>query len=87
MHQPGRSIVCMLARRFRIRAVELEKPCFISLHVLRCRRPGRIRLFNFDRVVWVLLYRMRPQWLEVIVLVKPANVVQALPRTKDALGE
>jgi Protein of unknown function (DUF1214) len=50
-----RSIVSMLARRFRSRAVvELENLALRhQLHVLRRRRPGRVRLFAIDRLVWV----------------------------------
>jgi transposase InsO family protein len=78
MRKPERSIVSMLARRFRSRAVvELENLALRhQLHVLRRQRPGRLRLFTFDRVLWVLLYRLWPRCLEVMVLVKPATVVQ-----------
>ena len=43
-----------------------------QLHVLRRQRPGRLRLFTFDR----LLYRLWPRCLEAMVLVKPATVIQ-----------
>src|ERR1700687_6097953 len=78
MHEPDRSIVSMLGRRFRSRAVvELEHLALRHhLHVLRRQRPGRLRLFAFDRLLWVLLYRLWPRCLEVMVLVKPATVVQ-----------
>jgi len=73
-----RSIVCRLGCRFRSRAVvELENLALRhQLHVLRRQRPGRLRLFTFDRLLWVLLYRLWPRCLEVMVLVKPATVVQ-----------
>src|SRR5277367_6837770 len=73
-----RSIVARLVRRFRGRAVvELENLALRhQLHVLRRQRPGRLRLFTFDRLLWVLLYRMWPRCLEVMVLVKPATVIQ-----------
>src|SRR6266481_7151485 len=78
MHEPDRSIVSMLGRRFRSRAVvELENLALRhQLHVLRRQRPGRLPLFAFDRLLWVLLYRLWPRCLEVMVLVKPATVVQ-----------
>jgi putative transposase len=78
MHEPDRSIVSMLGRRFRSReVVELENLALRhQLQVLRRRRPGRLRLFAFDRLLWVLLYRLWPRCLEVMVLVKPATVVQ-----------
>ncbi len=73
-----RSIVSMLARRFRSRAVlELENLALRhQLHVLRRQRPGRLRLFALDRLLWVLLYRLWPRCLEAMVLVKPATVIQ-----------
>src|SRR5271163_1029579 len=73
-----RSIVSRLVCRFRSRAaVELENLALRhQLRVLRRQRPGRLRLFTFDRLLWVLLYRMWPRCLEVMVLVKPATVVQ-----------
>ena len=73
-----RSIVSMLARRFRSRAVvELENLALRhQLHVLRRQRPGRPRLFAIDRLLWVLPYRSWPRCLEAIVLVKPATVIQ-----------
>jgi transposase InsO family protein len=73
-----RSIVSRLVCRFRSRAVvELENLALRhQLHVLRRQRPGRLRLFTFDRLLWVLLYRLWPRCLEVMVLVKPATIVQ-----------
>src|ERR1700681_1508722 len=72
------SIVSVLARRFRTRAVlELENPALRhQLHVLRRQRPGRLRLFAIDRLLWVWLYRLGPRCLDTMVLVKPATVVQ-----------
>ena len=73
-----RSIASVLARRFRSRAVvELENLALRhQLHVLCRRRPGRLRLFAIDRLLWVLLYRLWPRCLEVMVLVKPTTVIQ-----------
>src|SRR5260370_4827912 len=73
-----RSIVSRLVCRFRSRAVvELENLALRhQLHVLRRQRPGRLRLSIFDRLLWVLLYRLWPRCLEMMVLVKPATVVQ-----------
>src|ERR1039457_2632365 len=44
--------------------------------VLRRRRPGRARLFCADRLLWVWLYRIWPQTLNAMVLVKPATITQ-----------
>ena len=73
-----RSIVAALARRFRSRAVlELENLALRhQLHVLRRQRPGRLRLFTIDRLLWAWLYRLWPRCVDTMVLVKPATVVQ-----------
>ena len=59
----GRSIVFRLGCQFRSRAVvELENLAVRhQLHVLRRQRPGRLRLFAIDRLLWVLLYRLWPR--------------------------
>jgi hypothetical protein len=57
--------------------VELENLALRhQLHVLRRQRPGRLRLFSFDRLLWVLLYPLWPRCLDAMVLVKPATVIQ-----------
>ncbi len=73
-----RFIVSVLDRRFRSRAVlELENLALRhQLHVLRRQRPSRPRLFAIDRLLWVWFYRSWPRCLEVMVLVKPATVIQ-----------
>jgi hypothetical protein len=67
-----------LACRFRSRAeLELEVSALRhQLAILRRQRPGRARLCSIDRLLWVWLYRVWPRCLDVIVLVKPATVVQ-----------
>ena len=72
------ALLSLLSFRFRGRAsLELE---LIALRhqvtVLRRQRPGRPRLFSTDRLLWVWLYRIWPQVLNTMVLVKPATVVQ-----------
>jgi putative transposase len=47
-----------------------------QLAVLRRQHPGRPRLLLMDRLLWVWLYRLWPRCLDVMVLVKPATVVQ-----------
>src|ERR1700674_5776938 len=72
-----RSIVSVLTRRFRSRAaLQLENLALRhQLHVLRRQRPGRLRLFTIDRLLWVLLYRLWPRCLDTMMLVKPATVI------------
>jgi putative transposase len=72
------TVVSILTFRFRSRAsLELE---LIALRhqvsVLRRQHPGRLQLFSTDRLLWVWLYRVWPQVLNAMVLVKPATVVQ-----------
>jgi Integrase core domain len=72
------TLVSIFAFRVRSRAsLELE---LISLRhqvsVLRRQHKGRIRLISTDRLLWVWLYRVWPQVLNAMVLVKPATVVQ-----------
>jgi putative transposase len=72
------ALISLLAFRFRRRAsLELE---LIALRhqvtVLRRQRPGRPKLFSTDRLLWVWLYRIWPQALDAMVLVKPATVVE-----------
>ena len=43
--------------------------------VLRRQSPGQPRLFATDRLLWVWLYRIWPQVLDAMVLVKPATVL------------
>ncbi len=38
-----------------------------QLHVLCRQRPGRLRLFAIDRLLWVLLYRLWPRCLEAML--------------------
>jgi hypothetical protein len=71
------TLVSLLSFRLRSRAsLELE---LIALRhqvvVLRRQRPRRLRLFLTDRLFWVWLYRVRPQLLDTLVLVKPATVI------------
>ena len=51
-------------------------PSSMRLNILHRQRPGRPRLSPIDRLLWVLLYRLWPRSLDVIVLVKPATVIQ-----------
>jgi len=72
------TVISVVAFRFRRRAsLELE---LIGLRhqvsVLRRQHPGRVRLFSTDRLLWIWLYRVWPQVLNAMVVVKPATVVQ-----------
>jgi hypothetical protein len=46
------------------------------LSVLHRQRPGRPQLSSLDRLLWVWLYRIWPQVIDAMILVKPATVVQ-----------
>jgi putative transposase len=65
---------------FRVRgraSLELELVALRhQVTVLRRQRPGRLQLSSLDRLLWVWLYRIWPQLIDAMVLVKPATVVQ-----------
>ena len=68
----------LLSFRVRRRAsLELELVALRHrVSVLRRQRKGRLQLFATDRLLWVWLYRIWPQVLNAMVLVKPATVIQ-----------
>ena len=47
-----------------------------QLGVLRRKKPVRLHLTDWDRLAFVLLYRLFPSVLESIVIVKPETVVR-----------
>jgi len=69
---------------FRVRSpAHLELGLVAPRHqvtVLRRQRPGQLRLVSTDRLLWVWLYRVWPQVLNAMVLVKPATVGQWHPK-------
>src|SRR5216683_1584543 len=72
------AVFSILGFRLRRRA-SLEHELVALRHqvsVLRRQRPGRLRLFSTDRLLWVWLYRLWPEVLNAMVLVKPATVIQ-----------
>jgi putative transposase len=72
------AVVSLLSFRLRGRAsLELELVALRhQVAVLRRQHPGRPRLLRADRLLWVWLYRIWPQALHIMVLVKPATVIQ-----------
>ena len=72
------AVVSLFVFRFRSRAaLELKLVALQhQLAVLRRQRPGRPQLSSLDRFLWVLLYRIWPQVIDAMVLVKPATVVE-----------
>ena len=71
-------LLSWLADRFRSRA-ELELEVIALRHqlaVLHRQRSGRPQLFALARLLWIWLYRVWPRCLSIMVLVKPATVVQ-----------
>jgi transposase InsO family protein len=72
------ALISLLSFRLRSRA-SLELEVIALRHqvtVLRRQRPGHPRLLCSDRLIWVWLYRIWPQALHAMVLVKPATVIQ-----------
>src|SRR5258705_3290667 len=72
------AVASLLSFRVRSRAsLELELVALRhQVTVLRRQRPGQPRLLFGDRLLWVWLYRIWPQVLDAMVLVKPTTVVQ-----------
>jgi hypothetical protein len=72
------ALVALLSFRIRSRvSLELELVALRhQMKVLRRQRPGQLRLFASDRLLWVWLYRAWPQVLNAMVLVKPVTVIQ-----------
>jgi putative transposase len=71
------ALISIFAFRFRSRA-SLEFELIAVRHqltVLRRQRPGRPQLSSLDRLRWVLFYRIWPQVIDAMVLVKPATVI------------
>src|SRR5437762_1188635 len=71
-------MVSLVSFRFR-RRVSLELELLAVRHqlaVLHRQRPGRAGFRRSDRLLWAWLYRVWPRCLKVMVLVKPATVVQ-----------
>src|SRR3954465_10901074 len=70
------AVVSIFVFRFRSRAaLELKLVALQhQLAVLRRQRPGRPQLSSLDRLLLVLLYRIWPQGIDAMVLVKPATV-------------
>jgi len=72
------AMVSLVSFRFRRRA-SLELEVLALRHqvgVLRRQRPGRARLGPGDRLLWAWLYRAWPRCLKVMMLVRPATVIQ-----------
>jgi hypothetical protein len=70
------AVVSIFAFRFRSRT-SLELKLIALQHqlaVLRRQRPGRPQLSSLDRLLWVWLYRIWPQIIDAMVLVKPGRV-------------
>jgi putative transposase len=72
------AVASLLSFRVRSRAsLELELVALRhQVTVLRRQRPGQPRLFSTDRLLWVWLFRIWPQVLNTMVVVKPATVAQ-----------
>src|SRR5262249_56338169 len=71
------AVLSILVFRFRSRATLELKVVALQhqLAVLRRQHPGRPQLSPLDRLLWVLLYRIWPQVIDAMILVKPATVI------------
>jgi hypothetical protein len=57
-----------------------------QLAVLRRQRPGRPQLSSFDRLLWVWLYRIWPQVIDAMVLVKRQPWCNGIARASGSTG-
>ena len=81
------AVVSIFVFRFRSRAA-LELKLIALQHqlaVLHRQSPGRPQLSSLDRLLWVWLYRIWPQVIDAMVLVKPTTVVDWHRRGLPAL--
>jgi hypothetical protein len=72
------AVISIFGFRFRSRAA-LELKLVALQHqvaVLRRQHPGRPQLSSLDRLLWVMLYRICPQVIDAMVLVKPRTVIE-----------
>jgi len=88
LRRHGRTVEAMLTilsalgslLSFRVRSrASLELELIALRHqviVLRRQHPRRLRFLSADRLLWIWLYRLRPQVLDALVLVKPSTVVK-----------
>jgi len=74
----------LFARRARLEAENLLLRQ--QLIVLRRRHPGRVRLWNLDRLLMVWLYRLYPALLDAILIVEPETVIRWHRREFRAYG-
>jgi hypothetical protein len=83
------TILTLLSSRLRNRAdLELEILALRhQLSVLRRQHRVRVRLAPTDRILWVCLYRIWPLCLSVMVLVKPAAVVNGIELASGPTGD
>ena len=82
------AVVSIFAFRFRSRA-SLELKLIALQHqlgVLRRQRPGRPQLSSLDRLLWVWLYRIWPQVIDAMILVKPAPWSNGIARASASTG-
>jgi putative transposase len=72
------AVASLLSFRLRSRAsLELEVIALRhQLGVLKRQRPGRAKLLDADRLLWIWLYRIWPQAINAMVLVKPTTVLE-----------
>ncbi len=78
----------LLSFRVRSRA-SLELELVVLRHqvtALRRQRPARPRLFSADRLLWVWLYRIWPQVLDAMVLVKLATMADCIVKASASTG-
>jgi len=79
----------LLSFRLRSRAsLELEVIALRhQLAVLKRQRPGCVKLFHADRLLWIWLYRMWPQAINAMVLVKRRPCCSGIVEASGSFGD
>ena len=82
------AVLSIVVFRFRSRAALELKVVALQhqLTVIRRQRPRRPQLSPLDRLLWVLLYRIWPQVIDAMVLVKPATVIAGIAKASGSIG-
>ena len=58
-----------------------------QLIVLRRKSPKRLAFSNFDRLIFASLYRIAPNVLNALVIVKPETVIRCIARAFACSGD
>src|SRR2546426_10198006 len=72
------ALLALLASTFQIRAAQQAEIAALrhQIAVLQRSSPRRLRLKQADRLLWILLSRLWPDWRRCVYIVKPDTVIR-----------